>query len=148
MVERGPCQNTEIKRQSERHLLPGDGRGKVLSEYEIKPNRTRDTYFLETSEGGFLSDDVNKATEYEALTSWRRQRMDPFRIRKKNRLSKEHSLPEDNRRCCLSEHRKLQSEEHAPPREGTDGETCQDAERKRPSEGHSLSGDGRVRNLA
>ena len=54
----GTCQDTEIMRPRDRHLLPGDGRGN-------------------------LSGHRKKATKREALTNWRQQREELVRTPKK-----------------------------------------------------------------
>jgi hypothetical protein len=100
-TEGGTCQDTERNRQSDAHSQTGDSRGRDLSEYGKKPtergeltpwrwqregflrtckeiNRVRGTHFLEKAEGGTCQD-----TE-------------------RNRPSKGHSLPGDDRGSDLS----------------------------------------------
>ena len=113
-----------------------------------KIDQARGTHSLEIAEGGTCQD-----TE-------------------KNRLSEGHSLAGDGRGRNLSRHRKKLTEQVALTlwrwqREGlvktwkkidqarsthslemAEGVTCQDTEKNRLSEGHSLAGDGKGRNLS
>ena len=77
--------------------------------------------------GRDLSGHGKKTTYRGALTSWRRQREGLVRTQKET----------DRPRCT-----------HIPILETTEGGTCQDTERNRPTEAHSLSGDGRERDLS
>ena len=156
-------------RPSEGHSRPEDGRGDLsgpgkksteraltlwrqqrerLVRTRKEIDRARGTHSLETAEGGTCQD-----TE-------------------RNRLSKGHSQTGDGRRRDLSRHGKNPTEQEAltnwrRQREGlvgtqeetnrtrgthsletTEGGTCQDIERSSPSEGHSLPGDDRGRDLS
>src|SRR5205807_1350698 len=112
-----------------------------------------------------------KASSCETLTSWREQGRDWLRTRKDNGREG-HSLSGDGRGRDLSGHRKKSTNRGAltlwrrqreglvrtqkeidQPRhthflETAEGGTCQDMERNRPTEAHSLSGDGRGRDLS
>ena len=116
-----------------------------MSEHKTKTSKRGVTHFLEMAEGKIDQDKERK------------------------RSSKGHSLPEDDRRRDLSEHGNLKktsenkaltsyrrqrdgpvrTREESDRARGTDeletaeGETCQDIERKRPNEEHSLPGDSR-----
>ena len=75
--------------------------------------------------GRDLSGHRKKSTERGALTSWRRQREGLVKTQKEtDRVMHTHQL------------------------EMVEGGTCQDTERNRPSEAHSLSGDGKRRSLS
>ena len=131
----------EIDRVRGTHLLETTREGLVRTQKEI--DRVRGTHKLETAEGGTrqamernrqseahsLSGDGRgrdllghgkKSTEGGTLTPWRRWRERLVRTRKEvNRVRDTHLL------------------------DTAEGGTCQDTERNRPSEGHSLPGDGR-----
>ena len=92
MAEGGTCQDTERKRLTEAHSLPGDGRERDLSGHGKKPidrgaltgwrrhreglvrtrkeiDRPRCTHFLETEEGGTCQDtERNRPTEAHSLS--------------------------------------------------------------------------------
>jgi hypothetical protein len=94
----GTYQDKERNRPSKGYSRPGDGRGMDLSGYG------------------------KKAAERGELTSWRRRREKPVRVRKEtDRARGTHFL------------------------ETAVGGACQDTERNRLGEGHSRSGDGLVR---
>ena len=168
---RGTCQDTERNRPIERHSLPADG-GRDLSGLRKKStgrgaltpwrrkgerlirtwkeiDRSRGTHVLERAEGGDHQDTERnqrserhsrpgdgegwdwsghrkKSTERGALTLWRRRREGLVRTRKEIDGSSSrgtHSLE-------------------------TAGGTCQDIERNRLREGHSLPEDGREMDLS
>ena len=157
------CQNTERNRPSGAHLLPEDSRWSDLLGHRKKSTdrwaltlwrrqreglvRTRkkstkrETNFLKTAEGGTCQDTEEidrlrhslpgdgresdfsghptKPTEPGPLTNWRRQREGLVRTPKG-----------------------IDSSMGAHHLKTTEGATCQDIERNRPSEVHSLPGDG------
>ena len=171
VAEGRTCQDTERNRPSKAHSLSGDGRQRDLSGHGKKKtdrgaltnwrrhrarlvrtrnetDRQRQTHCLETAEGEAcqdaernrqrkahsptgggrgrdLSGHEKKPTEQGPLTPWRRQREGLVRTRKEtNRARGTHRLETAQRW------------------------TCQDMERNRPSKAHSLSGDGRGRDLS
>ena len=111
-------------------------------------DRARRTHVLKTAEGGTcqdikgnqlnevhpptgdgrgrnLSGHAKKPTDHGTLTSWRQQREGYFRTQKEtDRARRTHSL------------------------ETTEGGTCQDTERNRLGQVHSLAGDSRGRDLS
>ena len=114
----------ERNRLMEAHSRPGDGRGRDLSEYGKKPTeRGVLTLWRRQREG--LVRTWKKPTDRGVLTSWRRQREGLVKTRK-----------ETDRELCTHE---LQT---------TEGGTCQDTERNRPTEAHSQTGDGKGRDLS
>ena len=170
-AEGATCQDMETNRPREGNSLSGDGRGSDLSGHGNKSTKRRtltlwirqrerlvrtrkqivrgkNTHFLETADratcqdmetnrpreghsrsgdgrGSDLSGHVNKSTEGRTLTSWRRQRERLVRTRKQIDRGKDtHFL------------------------ETAEGATGQDMETNRPSEGHSLPGDGRGSDLS
>ena len=134
------CQKKEKKRLGEGDSLPGEGGEGACHEMK-QGNRVRSTHFLETV-GRDLSDEEQKATERGTLTGWR-QRRDLSGHRK-----------EATERGALTFWGR-QREGRVRSRKGSDrarvtyllemaeGGACQDTERKRPSVGHSPTGDGR-----
>jgi len=127
------------------YLLPGEGRRREKIRIRKEIDRARGTHRLETAEGGTSQDTERKqptkahsptgdgrgrdksghgkkATDQGTLTFWRWQREGQVRTRKESdRLRHTHFL------------------------EMAEGGTSQDTERKRPTEGHSQTGDGRGR---
>ena len=147
-VERGTCQDMERNQPIEAHSLPENGIGRDLSRHGKKPDRPRHTHKLETASGGTcqdternrpteahshsgdgigrdLSGHGKKPTERSALTNWRWQGEGQVRTRKEtDRLRRTHFL------------------------ETAEGGTCQATERNRPTEVHSLPGDGIGKDLS
>ena len=164
-------QDKERIRPSKAHSLSGDSRGRYLSGHGKNPteqgtltnwiqqrgrlvttrnekDRARPTHFLEVEEGGTcqntertrptkahshtgdgkgrgLSGHAKKSTERGALTNWRRQRKGLVRTRKEtDRARRTHVL------------------------ETAERGIFQDTERNRPTEAHSLPGDGGGRDLS
>ena len=162
----GTRQDTERNRPSEAHSPTGDSIERDSSGHRKKPTdrgtltswrrhreglvgtqketeRARCTHILETASGGTCHDTErnrpaeahslpgdgigrdssgyrNKPTEQGSLTSWRQHREGLFRTQKEpDRARRTHFL------------------------EMASGETCQDAERNRPTEAHSQAQDGR-----
>ena len=129
------------------HSLPGEGRGRDLSGQRKKAaERGALTIWIWQREGlvrtqgkqlskghsllpgGGRGRDVSghgkKEIERGTLTDWRQQREELIRTRKGDRARCTHSL------------------------ETAEGGTCQDTERRRLSETHSLTGDNKGRNLS
>ena len=169
-AEGATCQDTERNRPTELHSLTGDGRGSDLSGHRKKStdrgaltswrrqrerlvrtskeiNRLSPTHELETAEGATCQDternrltDVHslpgdgrgsnlsgcrkKSTDRGALTCWRRQRERLVRTNEVDQPRHTHDL------------------------ETAEGATCQDTERNRLTEPHSLPGDGRGSDLS
>ena len=170
-AEGGTCHHTQGNRPTEAHSLSGDSRGRDLSGHARNPtdrgaltnwrrqreglvrtrkesDRPRRTHQLETAEGGTcqdtqgirsteahsptgdgrgrdLSGHARNLTDRGALTSWRQQREGLVRTRKESdRSRRTHFL------------------------ETAEGGTCQDTQGIRPTEVHSLPGDGRGRDLS
>ena len=145
----GLVRTRKIKRPSDVHSLPGDGRGKDLSGRTRKAtDRATRTHQLETEDGGICQDAESnrlseahshsgnvrgtnlsgyekKQTERRALTRWKRQREGLVMTRKAtDQETRTHTL------------------------ETAEGGTCKDTERSRPSNAHSLSGDGRGKDVS
>ena len=119
-AEGGTCQDTERSRPSEAGSHSRDGRGRDLSGDGKKPtDRSALTFWRRQREGLVRT---WKETERGALTLWRRQREGLVRTRKEtDRAGRTHHL------------------------ETIEGETCQETERNRPTEVHSLPGERRQR---
>ena len=171
MGEGGTCQDTKRNRPTDAHSPTGDSRGMHLSGHGNKQtdrcaltswrqqrealvriqkdtDRPTRTHILETAEGctcqdternrptdahsptgdgrgRHLSGHRKRQADRRALTSWRWQREVLVRTRKETDRPK-----------------------HTHPLETEEGGTCQDTERYRPTDAHSLSGDGRGRHLS
>ena len=122
--EGATCQDTERNRQTKPHSLAGDGRGSNLSGHR-KKSTDRAHSLAGDGRGSDLSGHRKRSTNRAALTSWRRQRERLVRTPKEiGRPSRTHFL------------------------ETGEGVTCQDTERNRPTEPHSLAGDGRGSDLS
>ena len=146
-VEGGTCQDTERNRPSEVHSLSGNGRGRDLSGHGKNPTeRSALTFWRQQREG--LVRIWKEPTERGALTNWRQQREGLVRTWK-----------EPTERGALTNWRRQRERLVRIQRETgqarcthflktAEGGTCQDTERNRPSEMHSLPGDGRGRNLS
>jgi hypothetical protein len=114
----------ERNRPSEAYSLPEDRRGRGLSGHEKKPS------------------------ERGPLTSWRRQREGLVRTRKEtDRARPTHSL-ETVRGGLVRTQKETDRARPTHFLESAEGVTCQDTERDRPTEAHSLPGYGRKRDLS
>ena len=73
-----------------------------------------------------------------------------MRKKKRDRVRDTYVLERAEGGTCQIKERKRPSEGHSLSGDGRGGGggTCQDTDRKRPSEGHSLPGDGRGRDLS
>ena len=124
MAEGGTCQDSQKDQSSDAHSLPGDGRGRDLSGHRKIPTERGTLTFCRWQRRD-LSGHRKISTERGTLTSWRQQREGLVRTQKDtDRPRHTHFL------------------------EMVEGGTCQGAERNQPSEAHSLSGDGRGRDLS
>ena len=146
-AEEDTCQDTKRNRPTNEHSLPRDGRAREMSGHG------------------------KKQTDRRALTFWRRQREKLVRTRKETHQPA-HSPTGDGRGGHLSGHGKKQTDQRAltnwrrqseavvrksketdrPTRTHSLGMaergTCQDTERNRPTDAHSLSGDSTGRHLS
>ena len=113
-AEGGTCQDTQGNRPTEAHSHPADGRGRDFSGHARKQTDRGALTSCRRQREGLVR--TRKETDQpSALTSWRRQREALVRTRKEtDRPRRTHIL------------------------ETVEGGTCQDTERKLPSEGHSL----------
>jgi hypothetical protein len=106
------------KRPNEEHSPTGDGRGRDLSGHKRK--RLRERHSLSGDSRGDFIRHRKKAIKRNALTFWRQQKERFVRTSKKRDSARGiHQL------------------------ETGEGEICMGTERKRPSEGHSPTVDGR-----
>ena len=95
-----------------------------------------------------MSGHGKRPTERSALTNWRRQGEGLVRTRKNtNRAKHTHKLETVERGTC-QEMENNQRSRCTHFLKTASGGTCQDMERNRPTEAHSLSGDGRGRDLS
>ena len=110
-------------RPSEGHSLSDDGRRRDLSEHGKKP------------------------TNRGALTSWRWQREGIVRTWKETDQSRgTHQLEMVEREGLVRTRKETDQARGTHELETADRETCEDMERNRPIEAHSLSGHSRERN--
>jgi hypothetical protein len=125
MADGGIYQDTERNRPSSEHSPTGNSRRRDLSEHG-KKNRPSKAHSLSGDDRGRDSSGYGKKpSERDTLTPWRQQREELVRTRKETERA-------------WSTHKLVMAQ----------GETCQDMERNRPSEVHSLSGVGRGGDLS
>ena len=124
MAEGGTCQDTETNRPTEAHSPTRDSRGRDLSGHG------------------------NKLTNRGALTSWRQQRKGLVRTWKKPAYRGTLTSWRRQREGLVRTPKGTDRARHTHILETAEGGTCQDTERNPSTEAHSLSGDGRGRDLS
>ena len=142
--EGGTSQDKENNRLSEAHSLPEDGRGRDFSGTER--NRPSEAHSQAgDGRGNDLSAHSKKSTDQGTLTAWRRQRERLISTQQEiGRPRHTHFLETAEGATCQDTERNRLSKAHSLP--GDDkGRVCQDTERNRPSEAYSLPGDSRER---
>ena len=136
-----------------------------------EPNRPKCTHFLETAEGlgqdmernwpakahshtgdgrgRDLSGHGKKLTGQGTLTFWRQQREGLVRTQKEpNRPRCTHVLGLETAEGLVRTWKETDRQKHTHILETAEGGTCQDMERNRLTEAHSLPGDSRGRDLS
>ena len=164
------CQDTERNRPSEAHSQAGDGMGRDLSGHRKKSTERGILTNWRRHREGFVR--TRKETDRARRAHSLETAGEPCQDTERDRSAEEHSLPGDGIGRDLSGHRKKSTDRGAltpwkQHREGpvrtrteidrprrthqletAEGVTCQDTERNRPTEAHSLPADGRQRDLS
>ena len=134
-------------RAHEGYSLPGENRGGIGDDTE----RNRPTEAHSPSgdgRGRELSGHGKKSTDRGALTHWRRQREGFVRTRKETDRPRRTHILKTVEEGLVKTRKEIDRPRRTHILETAKGGTCQDTETNRPTEAHSLSGDGRRRDLS